>query len=83
MCTEISINEHLPTLRSYGKKVSHVTEFGVHGSISTIGFLSGAPVKVISCDIKKFEYEHDCIEFLKEKFEGTHFLEWRNTGDRY
>jgi len=70
--TKSSINEHLPTLRSYAKKVSHVTEFGVRAGISTIGLLSGAPKKMISYDINPFKYEHDYVEWAQEI--GTEFI---------
>jgi len=70
--TKSSINEHLPTLRSYAKKVSHVTEFGVRAGISTIGLLSGAPKKMISYDINPFKYKYDCVEWAQEI--GTEFI---------
>jgi len=70
--TKSSINEHLPTLRSYAKRVDHVTEFGVREGISTIGLLSGAPKKMISYDINPFKYESECIDWAGKN--GTEFI---------
>lgn len=45
------INEHLPVLKKYGKKVSHITEMGVRTGVSTVAFLEANPKILISYDI--------------------------------
>jgi hypothetical protein len=41
-CTRNSdINEHLPTLYEYAKKVDHITECGVRGVVSSYAFAAG------------------------------------------
>lgn len=53
MCqTPSDINEHLPTLKKYGDKCTHITEMGVRGICSTWAFLSARPKKMISYDIQ-------------------------------
>ena len=37
------INEHLPTLRKYAERCSHVTEFGTRAGVSTVALLSAHP----------------------------------------
>jgi len=48
--TPSNINEHLPILKSYAEKVSHVTEFGVSDGCSTRAFLN-TDVSLVSYDI--------------------------------
>lgn len=51
-CDEPSdINEHLPTLRAYSNRCSHVTEFGVRHIVSTWALIAGRPLTVVSYDI--------------------------------
>ena len=50
--TPSDINEHLPTLRKYAEECDHITEMGVRGIISTWGWLSSSPKKLISYDIQ-------------------------------
>jgi hypothetical protein len=50
--TKLDINEHLPTLKLYAEKCSHVTEMGVRDVVSTFAFILGNPKKMISIDIK-------------------------------
>ena len=40
------INEHLRTLRRYGSRVSHITEFGVRQGVSTLAWLAAKPDKL-------------------------------------
>lgn len=51
------INEHLPTLREYGEKCEHITEFGVRYIVSTYAFLAAKPKKLISYDINPCNWE--------------------------
>lgn len=44
------INEHLSTLANYGKKVDHITEFGMRHGNSTVAFLYAKPKKFHSYD---------------------------------
>ena len=69
--TPSDINEHLPVLRCYAEKVKHITEMGVRQGNSTIAFISGKPLKIISYDID------DCC-FAKELIFGCKPLssEW-------
>lgn len=39
--THSDINEHLPTLYEYAKKVNHITECGVRGVVSSYAFAAG------------------------------------------
>ena len=50
--TPSDINEHIPTLISYGQECNHITEMGVRGIISTWAFLGSAPKKMMSYDIQ-------------------------------
>ncbi len=50
--TPSDINEHIPTLISYGDKVNHITEFGVRGICSTWAFLASKPNTLISYDLE-------------------------------
>lgn len=51
-CTFASdINEHLPTLREYASKCSHVTEMGVRCIVSTWAFVIAKPKKLVCVDI--------------------------------
>ena len=45
------INEHIPTLKIYGEKCKHITEFGVRSIISTWAFLYAQPDTLVSIDI--------------------------------
>ena len=45
------INEHIPVLYDYGKRVNHITEFGVRNGRSTVAFQYAAPKTLISYDI--------------------------------
>jgi hypothetical protein len=49
------IHEHLPVLKKYSEKCSHVTEFGVNFVVSTYAFMMGKPKKLISYDINPVE----------------------------
>ena len=49
--TPSDINEHLPKLREIGEKVSHITEFGVRGGVSTTSLLASNPKKLICYDM--------------------------------
>lgn len=44
------INEHLPTLRRYAERCSHVTEFGVRWIVSTWALLAARPKVLVSYD---------------------------------
>ena len=46
------INEHLPILKLYGSRCSHVTEMGSRTGCSTFAFLMSKPKKFIAYDIK-------------------------------
>jgi hypothetical protein len=50
--TPSDINEHIPTIVKYGQECSHITEMGVRGILSTWGWLSAAPKKLISYDLE-------------------------------
>jgi hypothetical protein len=50
--TPSDINEHFPAIIEYGSKCDHITEMGVRGIISTWGWLSSSPKKLISYDIQ-------------------------------
>jgi tetratricopeptide (TPR) repeat protein len=60
--TPSDINLHLPTLKKYAEKCSHVTEFGVRWVVSTWALLAGKPQKLICYDINY----HPNIEKAKE-----------------
>jgi hypothetical protein len=60
--TPSDINLHLPTLRKYAEKCSHITEFGVRWVVSTWALLAGKPQKLICYDL---EY-HSNIEKAKD-----------------
>lgn len=60
--TPSDINLHLPTLRKYAEKCSHITEFGVRWVVSTWALLAGKPQKLISYDMNY----HPSIEKAKE-----------------
>lgn len=51
--TPSDINAHLPTLKAYAEKCSHVTEFGVRDCVSTYAFIEANP-KVLRC----YDYIH-------------------------
>lgn len=50
--TPSDINLHLPTLKKYAEKCSHITEFGVRWVVSTWALLSAKPQKLNSYDIR-------------------------------
>jgi len=60
--TESDINEHLPTLFKYGKKVNHITEFGVRKGVSTVAFLYSTPKELISYDITDRKFNHELFK---------------------
>ena len=65
LCKQPSdINEHLSVLYEYGKKVNHITEFGVRSGISTIAFLYSKPQMMISYDINPCSFENFSQNFL-------------------
>jgi hypothetical protein len=52
-CEIISdINEHLPTLKSYGEECDTVVEMGVRSLVSTWAFMASKPKKLISLDLE-------------------------------
>lgn len=55
------INEHLPKLREYAEKCTHITELGTRYGNSTIAFMSAHPRKFISYDVTM----NDRIEYLQ------------------
>lgn len=50
--TKSDCYEHLPIYLEYGKKVKHITEFGVRTGRSTIAWLMAKPKTLICCDLK-------------------------------
>jgi hypothetical protein len=46
------INEHLPTLKSYGEECETIIEMGVRSLVSTWAFLAAKPKKLISLDLE-------------------------------
>ena len=50
--TPSDINEHVPTLLTYGQECDHITEMGVRWIVSTWVWLSCAPKKLIAYDIR-------------------------------
>jgi cephalosporin hydroxylase len=72
---ESDINEHLPVLRKYAEKCTHITEMGTRYGNSTIAFMSSYPQKFISYDVTP----NDKIEYLQivAKDSGINF-EFRN-----
>jgi hypothetical protein len=68
---ETDINEHLPTLKEYGEKCSHITEFGLRGGESTCAFLAAKPQSLVTYDI-----DENCkktFEKLNPYANGTRF----------
>lgn len=61
--TPSDINEHLPTLYRYGRKCSHITEFGIRGGASTYAFMEAKPEKVIGYDILWWEEMRDLLKY--------------------
>ena len=49
--TQSDINEHFPAIIKYGSECDTITEMGVRGIVSTWGWLTCAPKKLISYDI--------------------------------
>tara|TARA_Y100001938_G_scaffold139309_1_gene206000 strand:- start:1894 stop:2487 length:594 start_codon:yes stop_codon:yes gene_type:complete len=60
------INEHLPTLRSYGGNYNHITEMGVRWGSSTIAFLMGEPKELVSYDIQVTNEINQIIEMSQK-----------------
>jgi len=62
--TPSDINEHLPTLRTYAAKCSHVTECGVHSVVSSWAFAMGLAererCKLVQIDVDRHS---NAIEF--------------------
>jgi hypothetical protein len=56
--TKSDINEHLPIIKEYGKKVDHITEMGVRSIVSTYALLAAKPKKMISYDIVSVDTSH-------------------------
>lgn len=53
-CTTPSdISLHVPVLLDYGRKCSHITEFGVRGGVSTSAWLMARPKKLRCYDINQ------------------------------
>ena len=50
------INEHLPILKKYGEKCSHITEMGIRKIVSTWAFVFSKPKNLICIDIKHPSY---------------------------
>lgn len=89
-CTESDIYEHLPTLLEYGRKVEHITEFGVRNGRSTVAWWCAAPTTlrcydINKCDITKrlktaadpdgkLDYEFIQIDVLGIKIEETDLI---------
>jgi hypothetical protein len=73
--TESDINEHLPTLYDYGRRVDHITEFGVRNGRSTVAWQYANPKTLISydidyCDINErlFEMSEEAMESLVDEY---------------
>lgn len=69
---ESDINEHLPTLKTYAEKCSHITEFGTRYGNSTIAFMASFPKKFISYDVTyndRIEYLERLAKYCKINFE--------------
>jgi predicted O-methyltransferase YrrM len=53
-CTVIrDVQEHVPTLRAYAARCSHVTEFGTNLGYSTAGLLAARPQRLITYDVNR------------------------------
>jgi hypothetical protein len=66
-CTTPSdINEHLPVLKEYAEKCTHVTEFGVRDVVSTYALMNGKPKIMRSYDINPVENHGTSREFLTQ-----------------
>lgn len=65
------INQHLPTLKSYSEKCTHVTEMGVREGISTTALLLGKPKNLVGYDINLKESVHLLKELAEN--EGLNF----------
>jgi len=69
------INEHLPKLREYAEKCTHITEMGTRYCNSTIAFLSAHPKKFITYDVTP----NDRIEYVQMVARDSHLdFEFRN-----
>jgi hypothetical protein len=51
--TPHNINEHMATLRHYGRMVDEITEFGVETGFSTTAFLAARPKRLVSYEINR------------------------------
>ena len=49
--TPSDINEHLPILRHYADRCSHITEIGTRACVSLFAFLSSSAEKIVAIDI--------------------------------
>lgn len=78
--TPSDIFKHLPKLREYADKCSHVTEMGVRGCVSLYAFLSSKASKVMAIDILNVWVPDNekltfyCADDLKIEIEQTDFL---------
>ena len=61
------IQEYLTTLLKFGKKVNHITEFGVCTGISTCAFLNAKPKRMIAYDIYKQTEVDELIKLSKKE----------------
>ena len=60
------IQEHLPTLREYARKVEHVTEMGVRDGASTIAIGAASPKTMVSYDIIQQARMQKVVSLLEE-----------------
>jgi len=80
--TASDINQHLHKLYEYGKKVSHITEFGVRTGQSTSAFLATQPKRLHSYDISRNEAIGELIDLArKENVNFEYIIENSNTAD--
>jgi hypothetical protein len=81
------ISEHLPILKRYAEKCSHVTEFGVRNVVSTWAFLAAQPKTLRSYDIEwndnineayylkgQTDFKFQTADVLKIEIEPTELL---------
>ena len=68
-----NIYEHLPVLKRYSNKCSHVTEFGVWKANSSIGLIAGLPTTMRSYDIREC---HPVITQLLYDFPSEHNIDY-------
>lgn len=75
-CSEPSdINEHLPTLYEFAKKVKNITEFGVRNVVSTWAFANSFPEKLLCVDIIKQPEVNDLLQICKNQNLNIEFKE--------